>query len=321
MEFTCEHCNKVFNTNAGLYTHKETYHKAPAVVLVNHNQHNPSTSFDRPTSPTNIPLNDDTSSEMSFENMQPNRKRKVVIDVDDDETEPIKKPKYDTAPKNIAIPSVPSRNRNDGYKKMYYKCLDQYKRVQQKYDNLQRKFDEKISHYEEKLEKTNTENREYLIGIEETYKKQLEELESGCENRIKTLSNYVTDLKNNEYANFNSLSKIIFNCITIEEIHKIRRLINTQQIDELLKTHMSTLQNIMLGLTAGIIPICNPQRTVISDEQRQLVSYIQDAAPSNAKRKIKHNRKQFTKLWSIVDDSLRLVCETYNRYGSHDAGD
>ena len=84
---------------------------------------------------------------------------------------------------------------------------------------------------------------------------------------------------------------------------------------------MNTLQNIMLGLTVGVIPICNPQRTVITDEQRQLVSYIQDASPSKVKRKIQHNRSQFTKLWSIVDDSLRLVCETYNRYGSHDESD
>ena len=353
MAYECEHCGKVFNTNAGLYTHKEKYHKAPTVVLVNHDEHKPSTSVEYPVTPrsthTDTPSSDDDL-EISFDEPQPSRKRKV-IDVDDsdvgdgdnDDVWRIKKRKYDVIPN----PATPRNNTNDGYKKMYFKCLKQSKKLQsehkkfkQKYEKVKRDCEDEILQYRERLEKINEEHRNYTngieeecrkkletindehrkysIGIEEEYQKRLQALESDCENKIKDLNEYITDLKNNEYANFNSLSKIIFNCVTIEEIFKIRNLIHTQQIGELLNNHMKTLQNIMLGLTVGVIPICNPQRTSITDEQRALVEYIQNAPASAAKRKIQHNRARFSNLWSIVDDSLKLVCETYNRYGSHD---
>ena len=49
--------------------------------------------------------------------------------------------------------------------------------------------------------------------------------------KIKNLNDYIKDLKEDEYANFNELSKIIYNCVTIEEIHRIRELINAQRIE------------------------------------------------------------------------------------------
>ena len=177
MEYECEHCDKVFNTNAGLYTHKEKYHKAPTVVLVNHNEHEPSTSFDRTASPRNThkPISDDDNSEISFGHPQPYRKRKVIVDDDDDDDDfQIKKRKYNVTPENDLIPPTPTNNTNDGYKKMYFKCLNQskklkseHKKLQQKYEKLQRECEEKISQYRENLEKTNEEHRKYSIGIEE----------------------------------------------------------------------------------------------------------------------------------------------------------
>ena len=39
MDLECETCGKVFNTNAGLYTHQQKMHNVPSVVLVDHNRH------------------------------------------------------------------------------------------------------------------------------------------------------------------------------------------------------------------------------------------------------------------------------------------
>ena len=128
-------------------------------------------------------------------------------------------------------------------------------------------------------------------------------------------------MKDEGYSNFNALSKVIFNCVTIQDIHKIRDLVNSQNVGEISTKHIETIQKIMLGLSVGVIPICNPQRTVINDSQRRLIKELQDAPASAAKRKLKNNHSNFTRLWAIIDDSLGLVCRTYNRYGSRDEDD
>ena len=188
-----------------------------------------------------------------------------------------------------------------------------------------------LEQHRRRVEQLNLEHREYILGIETAYRENLDKLreehreeiqnlQSDCDKKIKNLNDYIKDLKEDEYANFNELSKIIYNCVTIEEIHRIRELINAQRIDDLLTNHIDTLQNIMMGLSVGVIPICNPQRSVITDNQRKLIQDIQDVSPPTAKQQIRNNRGDFTRLWSIVDDSLQLICQTYNRYGSRDEG-
>ena len=39
MDLQCNICGKHFNTNAGLYTHKQKMHNKPSVILVNHDKH------------------------------------------------------------------------------------------------------------------------------------------------------------------------------------------------------------------------------------------------------------------------------------------
>ena len=242
MEHTCEHCGKVFNTNAGLYTHKEKYHKAPTVVLVNHDEHKPSTSVEYPVTPrstrTSTPPSDDDDDdlEITFDEPQPSRKRKVIDDADSDDVDGddvlrIKKHKYDVIPNpaNDLPPPTPRNNTNDGYKKLYFKCLKQSKKLQsdhkklkQKYEKVKRDCEEEILQYRERLEKINEEyrnytngveeecrkrletineeHRKYSIGIEEEYQKRLQALETDCENKIKDLTEYINDLKNNEFC-------------------------------------------------------------------------------------------------------------------------
>ena len=327
MGYTCEHCGKDFNTNHGLYDHKEKFHKSPTVVLVNHQDHQPSSSRKIPT-PNNvqIPSSDEDSDEMQSSDSEistdlpPYRKRKA----DGSDGGEVKKRKI-----------LPPSNDSD-YKRLYLKCLRESKKLksakkilEQQIKKLEQDREVELEQHHRRVEQLNLEHREYTLGIENAYRENLDKLreehreeiqklQSDCDQKIKNLNNYIKDLKEDEYANFNELSKIIYNCVTIEEIHRIRELINTQRIDDLLTNHIDTLQNIMLGLSVGVIPVCNPQRSVISEEQQKLIQDIQDVSPATAKRQIRNNRGDFTKLWSIVDDSLQLICQTYNRYGSRD---
>ena len=216
-EYACDLCDKVFPTNAGLYSHKEERHKNPAVVLVNHDNH----QLSKP------PSDDGSAMSLSDDQVVQLPKREHDNDGSDVDDLQIKKRK---------LPRSKENNSNDDYKRLYLKCLNEAKKLksenkqmQRKVENVQRECKEKLSSYRETIEKNKKDHRQSTIEIEEEYRKSLKNLESECENRITTLNKYISDLKNNEYANFNSLSKIIFNCVTIAEIHKIRYLIRTQQ--------------------------------------------------------------------------------------------
>lgn len=348
MVYTCEYCGKSFNTNSGLYSHKKQKHEPPALVLVDHPDHRPTT--ERPLSPTDnnpgpsmqqplppIPSSDSemsvdslssTDSEISTDLVPVYRKRKNTRDGDDNLQPKKRKESY-------ILPTAKKKSADD-YKKLYFKCLKESRKLksnseklEHKYKRLQRNYEEEMNEIKKTLsknvkdieakhvERVNQITEEYNLFVTRNEEKYESE-RVACERKIKELNEYIRNLKENEYDHFNPLSEILFKCSTIEEINTIRELIKRQRIDEVLKNHMGTLQNILLGLTVGVIPICNPQRSIITDKQRKLINDIQDTSPSRARQKILNNRSEFSRLWSIVDDSLKLACETYNRYGSRD---
>ena len=112
-----------------------------------------------------------------------------------------------------------------------------------------------------------------------------------------------------------SLSKVIFNCTTMEEIFEIQNLINNYQLDRVIKNHLPTLQNMFLSLSYGILPICQPQRDQVTDDQRELVNRIQTASPQTARRLLQQNRADIVNLFTIIKKSIKLARDSYNRYG------
>lgn len=359
MQYTCEYCQKTFNNNAGLYDHKEREHKTPSIVLVNHNFHdvsprnillsssddNASESSD--ASLLNIPRKrrargdhaDDSHTAKKWKHDEkldpptniPRKRRAHGNHADDSFTSK----KWKHGGEQVGSPGG-AVNENVDYRRLYLKSLKQLKKLNGKYTSLRgkydkmeeacdqrlmKKMDEKDLHHQVDIEDMVTEYKKHLSGVEGAHQALIEQLERDCEIRVRDLNKQVVDMKDEGYSNFNALSKAIFNCVTIQDIHKIRDLVNTQNVGEISTKHIETIQKIMLGLSVGVIPICNPQRTIINDSQRRLIKELQDAPASAAKRKLKNNHSNFTRLWSIIDDSLGLVCRTYNRYGSRDEDD
>ncbi len=144
--------------------------------------------------------------------------------------------------------------------------------------------------------------------------RQLADEEQESNRKLKLLNDQIKSLQADD-ANLNSLTKAIFNCTTMEEIYEIQRLVKNHQIDVVVQNHLPTLQNLFLSLSYGILPICQPQREKVSDEQREIVEKIQTASRQNAKKLIKEKRAQVVNLFTIIDESLKLARNTYNRYG------
>ena len=101
----------------------------------------------------------------------------------------------------------------------------------------------------------------------------------------------------------------------MEEIFEIQRLVKNHQIDLVVQRHLKTLQNIFLSLSFGILPICQPQRGKITDEQRKLIDKIQSVSQNRVKGVLKEKRHEFTQLFAIIEDSLKLARNSYNKYG------
>ena len=365
MTYSCEHCGKVFATNAKLYTHKNAYHKSPTVVLVNHDRHDSETPPNVNSKKRiveddedNIPkrkrhMSDDEDSEISFDRPRDDDKSD---DMSDDTMTPPSSPRL--SPETNVIPT-PKVKIMDSYKTLYLKCrkdvqslLLRHKKLRKRFDLLKKEStttkklllkqceDEKnilkkqytdrtndleqllkqkyTEDCEKKLENLQQKHENIVNNLNNEYTEKINELEAECERKVRLLNDQIQAMQDDETENFNAISKAIFNCTSMDEIFKVQHLIETQQFEELLNKHLTTIQNLFLGLSFGIIPICNPQRSEITDAQRELVEKIQSAPDNIAKKELRNKRSDFTRLFTIISESLNLIRGTYNRYGSRD---
>ena len=235
----------------------------------------------------------------------------------------------------------PDRRKNNvKYKRLYEDCLKSSRKLRERikkilYSNTRYKkeridaekvlkhqklnFDQQIGDLNEKCkEKINNVKREcdeILNQLKTKHKNEYEKLEDDCEDKIKRLTHHIKSLEDDD-ASFNSLTDAIFNCTSMQEIFEIQRLVKNHQIDLVVQRHLKTLQNLFLSLSFGILPICQPQREKVTDKQRKLVEKIQSVSQARAKGLLKEHRLDFTNLFSIIEDSLKLARNSYNKYGT-----
>ena len=376
MDLKCDHCEKEFNTNAGLYTHKQRFHKTPSVVLVKHN-HSATSKRKRA---------DDTSNDYSGYRMKKLKNKHHTDDEGDEGLEIVDEyndsddaehdadmeiiDEYDNeedgsanilsdedSEVNLPLPPAtlnPSRAKLN-YEALYIKCVRNYKKMKRKFENrrrllvskhkadLKKHFDELITKRDEEIADIKERFKKQIINLEQTknieladrikgiqsqnqtvieeinteHASKLTDLENECKERIRVLQDHIMDLQR-EDGEFTSLSKAIFSCTTIEEISEIQRLIKNHQLDVVVQKHLKTLQNLFLSLSYGIIPLCDSQRVAITDSQRGLVEKVQSSSSVTAKRVLKESRNEVINLFTIINDSLKLVRNSYNRYGNLD---
>ena len=112
------------------------------------------------------------------------------------------------------------------------------------------------------------------------------------------------------------LSKVIFNGVTIQELNKIRGLVSENKITQLLRgrKNIITLQKQFLCLIYGIIPITNPQRVALTDGEKNMVRSRENATIEEVKLYIQKNSNTIRTLFSTINDSIKLVTDSYQKY-------
>ena len=364
MSLTCPTCQKKFNTNAGLYAHKEKAHKKPSVILVSHDKHNDSdkrkemAQSDSENDDGMITVDEDSSPDQSEADeglevideyndgdaksqKSSDDDMKVVNDYDrrkrrhSDDDDQVKRRRLDPEhDEGLEVVDEFDRRKkklqsnNARYKNKLEQCLKKHKNLTAKLEYYKTKFDEDIKDLklrfktqmadkeiecEDKVKKVIKEWEKRYQEAKSEHDSKIADMESEHGKRIKALEAHLQDLKDDD-SDFSELSKIIFNCTTIEEISEIQSLIENHRIDDVIQNHLPTLQNLLLGLSFGVIPICDSQRRAISDSQRKLVRDIHNSNKTKAKNIIKRERREIINLFSIIRDSLKLVRDSFNRY-------
>ena len=177
----------------------------------------------------------------------------------------------------------------------------------------EKKCNEKISQMD-KIHKTEIDSMKEKFEDEMKAKDiEFETMEKDFRRKIDMLNNHLqSEQEDEEYLT--PLAHAIFNCTSMEEIFEIKNLIESYRVNELTNKHYKTLQNMFLSLSYGILPICQPQRDTITDSQRELVGKIQNSSLNITKRLLKENREEVANLFSIIEDSLNLARNSFNRY-------
>ena len=387
MSLSCEICGKSFPTNTSLYIHKQTQHKPPKLLLMNHNHKgkfdnkkrkrkhkNDDSKFNKKKKEDfhiideysddgqddeNLKIiddyNDDGQNDSNLDVVDEynddgqDDKSLDVIDeykdnIEDDENLSVIDEYNDDSQDDDKLKIIDKYDRNKknfNYKKLYEDCLkssrklrERIKKIRYLYNKRSKerkiasekvlrqqklKFDQEIvtlkNTCSDKINETKEKCEEKIRQLEHNHRKEYDKLEEECEEKIKILKNHIKSIEEDDES-VNALTKAIFNCTSMEEIFEIQRLVKNHQIDLVVQRHLKTLQNIFLSLSFGILPICQPQRGKITDEQRKLIDKIQSVSQNRAKGVLKEKRHEFTQLFAIIEDSLKLARNSYNKYGS-----
>ena len=100
--------------------------------------------------------------------------------------------------------------------------------AQRRMNDLETLKDEQCS---DKLKDLERKCREAISTIKAKHEKELSDLEDECKNKMKLLSDQIKALQEND-QDLSSLNDAIFNCVTMEEIFKIQRLVRNHQLDQ-----------------------------------------------------------------------------------------
>ena len=179
---------------------------------------------------------------------------------------------------------------------------------------IEKKCEDELSQ-KDKVHKTEIDNltEKFEDGVKEK-DKEFEAMENDYKAKIDML-NKLLQSEQDEEDYLTPLAGAIFNCTTMEEIFEIKNLVESYKVNELTDKHYKTLQNMFLSLSYGVLPICQPQRDTITDSQRELVGKIQNSSFNAVKGILNENRKEIANLFTIIEDSLKLARNSFNRYG------
>ena len=312
MTLQCSHCSESFLSNHALYKHKSLAHPKNS-LLSNDELH-----------PTKRPADGGGYESSKYRKIDSITLPSVVVNEPDMPDE--KLTDLVSNPELLSMVNPPSPNHAQGNKRYIatsensndglhtgigedksWNGIDRNKSISSDVESgLVVKYEAKICQVREYYNKS-------IDELKTDHLKQLSEYEKGCEVNIKRLNNQIQALKDGE-EDAGDLTMTIFNFSAIGEILKIQRLIKNRQMNDVLQNHLPALKNILLGLTSGVLPLCQPQRSKVTNQHRVLVEQLQSASKTSAKHIFQEKEADIINLFEIVKETLKLAARSFNRF-------
>jgi len=153
----------------------------------------------------------------------------------------------------------------------------------------------------------------------ESEKRRYRKLNEECEEQIKNYDKQLSELKEFGQGDYDldTFSKSVINSVSVEDYIRIRDLISKNKLSSVLRSrkYLLALRKIFMGLNYGIIPVTTPQRIALSKEEKDMVGKLETASANQIRAFIKQNKTIFLKLFSVINDSIKLVIKSFSRYG------
>ena len=107
------------------------------------------------------------------------------------------------------------------------------------------------------------------------------------------------------------------NCVSVEDFEKVRKAIKNYRSDIVINddTTLHVIQTLFKGILDGWIPICTSQKQMFSKDAIELVRKVRESKIIDLHSLISKNKTEFENIFNFIDKSIKLVVESYNKFG------
>ena len=128
-----------------------------------------------------------------------------------------------------------------------------------------------------------------------------------------------TDDNSNDDDDTVDTSKYV-NCVSIEDFEKVRKAIKNYQADSVISdvNGLHVIKTLFKGILDGWIPICTSQKQMFSKDAINFIRKAKNSKIVDLSSLIINNREELENIFNFVDKSIKLVVESYNKFGITD---
>ena len=110
------------------------------------------------------------------------------------------------------------------------------------------------------------------------------------------------------------------NCVSVEDFENVRKAIKNYRSDIVINdvNSLHVIQTLFNGILDGWIPICGSQKQMFSKDAIKLVRKVRDSKIIDLHSLILKNKTELENIFNFIDKSIKLVVESYNKFGITD---
>ena len=128
-----------------------------------------------------------------------------------------------------------------------------------------------------------------------------------------------TDDDSNSDENDDDISSHV-NCVSIEDFEKVRKAIKNYSADTVINdvSGLHVIKTLFNGILQGWIPLCTSQKQMFSKNAVAFMRKTQKSKIIDLHSLIRKNKGELENIFNFVDKSIKLVVESYNKFGIAD---